>query len=262
MKFGKLFSLVCVLGCAALFLLSAGIDTVWPADNSPQAERDRFQKLYDEGNYKDAYDGFRKLVLDANDDPLRVAADLNMALSALRQLGRLDEIDELRENAVQVHSQNWRLLVGAAQSYLEYDHYGFIIAGKFLRGPHRGGGEPVNSMERDRVRAMQLMAQAIPLVQNEPQKSDAANFWLTMSRMLLANRGYNEAWRLQYLTNLDELPDYDQGWYRGSAPQGAPVDADGNPIYHYVPKSWQAAQTDGQRWRWRCCKRRKAIRNC
>ena len=71
-----------------------------------------------------------------------------------------------------------------------------------------------------------------------------------MSRMLLANRGYNEAWRLQYLTNLNELPDYEQGWYRGSGTQGAPVDADGNPVYHHLPKSWQAAQSDGERWRW------------
>ena len=79
-------------------------------------------------------------------------------------MGRLDEIDELRENAVQVHAQNWRLLEAAADSYLNFDHFGFIVAGKFSRGPHRGGGEAVNSMERDRVRAMQLMAQAIPLV--------------------------------------------------------------------------------------------------
>ena len=26
--------------------------------------------------------------------------------------------------------------------------------------------------------------------------------------------------------------------------------ADGKPVYHYVPASWQAAQTDGERWRW------------
>ena len=250
MKFAKLITLCSAVGLAIFLLCSATASKVWPADTSPQAERERCQKLYEEGNYKDAYEGFRKLALEAGDDPLRVGSDLNMALSALRQLGRLDEIDELRENAVQVHVKNWRLLMAAADSYLNFDHFGFIIAGKFSRGPHRGGGEAVNSMERDRVRAMQLMVQAIPLVQNEPQKADAANFWMTMSRMLLANRGYNEAWRLQYLTNLDELPDYDQGWYRGSATQGAPVDAEGNPVYHYLPKSWQVAKTDGERWRW------------
>ena len=250
MKFTRFISLCCVFGLAAFLVLSTTISKVWPADASLSAERDRYQKLYDDGNYKDAYDGFRKLTLDATDDPLRVGSDLDMALNCLRQLGRLDEIDELRENAVQVHAQNWRLLEAAADSYLNFDHFGFIVAGKFSRGPHRGGGEAVNSMERDRVRAMQMMAQAIPLVQNEPKKVEAANFWMAMSRMLLANRGYNDAWRLQYLTNLNELSDYEQGWYRGSGTQGAPVDADGNPVYHYLPKSWQAAQSDGERWRW------------
>ena len=31
---------------------------------------------------------------------------------------------------------------------------------------------------------------------------------------------------------------------------GAPVDADGNPVYHHMPKSYEAAKTDGERWRW------------
>src|SRR5205814_10653767 len=39
-------------------------------------------------------------------------------------------------------------------------------------------------------------------------------------------------------------------WGQGQAVQGAPVDAEGNPIYHAVPKSWDAAETDGERWRW------------
>ena len=38
-----------------------------------------------------------------------------------------------------------------------------IVAGKFYRGPHRGGdGRWVNTMARDRVRALQLMVQALP----------------------------------------------------------------------------------------------------
>src|SRR5262249_6528710 len=37
--------------------------------------------------------------------------------------------------------------------------------------------------------------------------------------------------------------------YRGTTP-GAPVDAAGNPVFHHVPKSYETAQTDGERWRW------------
>ena len=39
--------------------------------------------------------------------------------------------------------------------------------GKFERGRHRGGGQLVNASERDRVRALQLMVQAMPLAQQD-----------------------------------------------------------------------------------------------
>ena len=53
----------------------------------------------------------------------------------------------------------------------------------------------------------------------------------------MANRGYDEAWRLQTLTDLSELPDYVEGWYYGHAPGGAPVDADGHPIFYRAAKN-------------------------
>ena len=76
------------------------------------------------------------------------------------------------------------------------------------------------------------------------------DYLLALANMLLNNRGYSESWRLQYLTDLKVLPDYDDGWgyYRQST--GAPVDADGKPVFYYVPKSFEAAENDGQRWRW------------
>src|SRR6516225_3684241 len=133
--------------------------------------------------------------------------------------------------------------MAAADSLLNGEHFGFIIAGKFSRGQHRGGGQAVNSLERDRAQALQLMVQAIPLAEADSRKPDVADFWMSMSQMLLANRGYSDAWRLQLPTNLDELPDYEQGWYWNAGAQGAPVDKDGNPVYHHLPKSWQAAKT-------------------
>ena len=237
---------------AAALLIVFLVPTAKPADapNSQETQREKLHKLASDGNYKDAYDGFRKLALDPKDDPVAVGSDLDMALQALQQLGRLDEIDELRENVAQIHAKNWRLLSAVAESYLHYDHYGFIVAGKFSRGPHRGEGDAVNSMERDRVRALQLMVQAIPLSEKESQKSEVANFWMSVSKMLMADRGYGEAWRLQYLTDLAQLPDYEKGWYRDNGAGGAPVDTEGNPVFHHLPKSWAAAQTDGERWRW------------
>src|SRR5205814_486711 len=73
------------------------------------------------------------------------------------------------------------------------------------------------------------------------------------ANLLLQGEGTNEAWRLQDLTDVKTLPDYGEGYYwggRGLATRGAPVDADGNPILHHLPKTYETAKSDGERWRW------------
>ena len=204
-----------IAGGLLVVLLANLARLAMPADAGGIPDRPRIQKMYDDGNYKDAYDGFRRLVLDKDGDPALVAGDLNKALNALRQLGRLDELDELRESAVTVHAKNWRLLMEAADSYLKFDHFGFIIAGKFVRGSHRGGGEAANSWERDRVRALQLMVQTLPQVQAAGQPRETASFWWKMAEMLYSLRGEDQWWQLERLTNLDVLPDYERGYGRG-----------------------------------------------
>jgi uncharacterized protein YfaS (alpha-2-macroglobulin family) len=208
------------------------------------------QKLFDDGNFAESYDAFRKLALDPAVDPLRVGQDLTMAVQSLRQLGRVDEADALREEAVKLHAQNWRLLAAAADNYLQVDNYGYLVAGKFYRGDRRGGGQWVNSFERDRVRALQLYVHALPLVTKEENKGDAADFYQRCGNAWMGNRGYGEAWRLQALTDLAALPDYEEGWYGGRGAGGAPVDAEGNPVYYRVPESFEKSTNDGERWRW------------
>lgn len=209
------------------------------------------QKAYNDRNYKDAYEIFRRLALDSDtEEPTQVGNDLNMAVACLQQLNRTNEIDEFREALIEAQAKNWRALLAAAQSYVNVDHHGFMIAGEFERGRHRGGGEVVNAMQRDRVRAMQLMVDALPMALEDDNRWDAADFLVQFANILLSNRGYGDAWRLQYLTDLETLPDYDPGWGYGGGSTAAPVDADGNPIYHYVPKTFEASETDGQRWRW------------
>lgn len=219
------------------------------AEEAPQ-RRQQAQKLLQEGNYNDAYQLFRKLALDPKSDPKLVPQDLNQGVQCLMNLGRLKEFDEFVESAVAAHSKNWRLLQQAAQSYLQVDHHGFLIAGKFERGPHRGGGEMQNALERDRARAMQLLTEAIPLAQADDDKGAVAQFFLQLANQILSNRGYFEAWRLQYLTDLTQLPDYEPGYYYDRQYNGAPVDADGKPVYHQLPDSWESAKSDGERWRW------------
>jgi uncharacterized protein YfaS (alpha-2-macroglobulin family) len=215
-----------------------------------QSQRADFQQAYSSGNYKVAYEGFRRLALDPNDDTLRVPSDLSFGISALQQLGRVDEIDEFREAVIDVHKGNWRLLDAAAQSYINIDHQGFIVAGKFYRGGRRGGGKYVTALFRDRMRALQLMQTAAPLVAKDNDHKGAAQFELRFAGMFLMAGAY-EAWRLQALTDLTKLPDFDDGYaWRGGTNVGAAVDAEGNPVLYHVPKSFEAAQSDGERWRW------------
>lgn len=223
---------------------------MWALGEDPVKDPAALQKLYQDGNYREAYQGYRALALDPQADPRQVGSYLNMAHACLQNLGDLEEVDDFREQVIAVHAGNWRLLHAAAESYLTIEHWGYRVAGKFHRGGKRGGGEVVNAVERDRVRALQLLVQAMPLAQQDHAHAEVAKLFFTLARALLNNLGYEEAWRLQALTNLEELPDYEPGWYWGRGRPGAPVNEDGTPVYYTVPASFEAAQNDGQRWRW------------
>jgi len=234
-----------------LFPFAVALLVVGAEPAKPEARRDALLKQFTAGNYKDAYEGLRKLALDPQDDRSKVGEDLSTAVTCLQYLGRSDEIDAFREAVIQVHEKNWRLLDTAAQNYANGEHYGYLVAGKFYRGNHRGGGRYVSTMERDRTRALQLMQQALPLNAKETDKHALSEFHLHFANLLVNGGGYHEPWRLQYLTDLSQLPDYDEGryWHGGQVP-GAPVDAEGNPVFHKMPKSYEAAASDGERWRW------------
>src|SRR5262249_14851911 len=138
---------------------------------------------------------------------------------------------------------------------------GYIVAGKFYRGHKRGGGRYVSTGLRDRARALQLMEQAQAQTKDETDKASLASFYVHWAELLLTGGDGHEPWRLQYLTDLKHLPDSDegsQGRYsygrRGRSYGGsgvpAPVDAEGNPIFHTLPRDYDTAESDGQRWRW------------
>jgi alpha-2-macroglobulin len=222
----------------------------------PPADKDRAAQLMKDGNYKEAYDIYSALALDPKDDPQRVADDMAYAMQCLRNLGRNSEFDGFIEKVIKTHKDNWRLLSRAAQLYIDAEHYGSMIAGEFVRGPHRGSSVIMNSFERDRVRSMQLYRDAIEKNAKGPDSekgSYTSNLYTQYFRAILGNRGWSEAWRLQYLTDLSVLPDYDEGHYYGdyySGTRGAPVNPDGTPVFHRLPRSWEAATTDGERFRW------------
>ena len=241
--------------CGSLALTIAGL---WAMGE--EAKPPSFSKAHKKmaaGNFKEAFEEFRKLGLDPKSPAKEMPETLNHANHCLQNLDRVNEIDDFREKVIESHKDNWRLLEAAAQSYLQIEHNGVIIAGKFQRGPHRGGdGKHVHASERDRVRALQLLTQALPLALKDDSKAEAAQFHSTFAQVLLNGMGHSESWKLQILTDLATLPDYEEGhwqWlWRGQrqSAHGAPVDADGNPIYYSVPKSYADAKSDGERWRW------------
>ena len=233
-----------------LVVATALVAAVIESQQSHADRRSEAAKTLKQGNYKEAYQIYRQLVLDKHVEPDKVGGDLQQAVNCLVRLNRSSEIDAFREQAIVVHAKNWRLLHAAALSFQSNVHHGYLIAGKFERGHHRGGGEVVNARQRDRVRALQLMKQATPFAEQDAKKTEVSAFFMSFSQILLGNRGFYESWRLQYLSDLSKLPDYDPGWHYGHSTSGAPVDAEGNVVYHHVPKSFESAKTDGERWRW------------
>jgi len=226
--------------------------------------RQKAEKIMQDGNFKEAFDLFQKLATDPIDNPDKVGSDLLNGITCLNRLNRMAEDDAFRESVIAVHSNNWQLLRSAAQSYYNEQHYGTIVAGAFQRGPHRGGdGKWVNTFDRDRVRALQLMIQGMEkgeaLVKADKDKSNAtvpfslADLYIEFARMVMGYSGYGEAWRLQYRSDFTQLPDYNEGYryyYGGDSGRGAPVDERGNPVFHQLPKGWQESTSDGERWRW------------
>ncbi|HEY3392497.1 MAG TPA: MG2 domain-containing protein, partial [Lacipirellulaceae bacterium] len=237
------FSLAFVIGA----LFSATAPAAQRTDRSPLEQALR---LHRDGNFKEAYEALRKLAIDDATPSTEFSTVIQTAISCLQQLNRVNEIDEFREAAVAAHPNDWRLLMAVAQSYIEVDHQGFMIAGRFERGQHRGGGRVMHATERDRVRALQLYLRGMKEAENDDPKVDQSQLVKQFADAILFASKWHHAWRLQSLTDLETLPDYEEGWGYSGAPQGAPVDANGEPIFYAVPESWEAAKNDGQRWRW------------
>ena len=217
------------------------------------ANQKKATQLEKDGNVAEAYDLYRKLLLDRRADPAQAPKNLAAAVRCLQRLNRRTNIDDLLEKTVAVQADNWRLLQEAADISLHrISHYGFLIGGEFQRGPHRGGrgGRNVNTFERDRRRALQWMNRALPLVQADAKGPEAADFYLAFAAMFLdARRGAGDSWRLQVLTDLSSLPEYGEPT-GGGRTQGAPVDAEGHAVFYPVPTDFAAAVNDGQRWHW------------
>ncbi len=208
--------------------------------------------LQKNGNTKEAYALFETLCLDTTISEHKAVRALHEAIQCQQRLNQTHATDALLEKTIAAHPEDWRLIAGAAQEYTNVDHRGYIIAGEFSRGHHRGGARPVNSIERDRTRTLQLLDTALRLVrQSDTSVLEVGSLCLQFAETLKGWGGQHESWRLQILTDFTELPDYEDGFYYGyrGDVRRAPVDTTGTPLFHALPESFDTAKTDGERWR-------------
>ena len=229
-----------------MLIVSFGCFRLPQASGQNTISRKQAAKQMTAGNWKNAYQGFAASACNPHVDPTLASEDLQNALTCLDKLDEEDKRDDLREQAIAAHPMDWRVLLTAAESYDADFHDGYLIAGHFYRGFYRDGGKAVHAAARDHVRALQLMQQAAAQLVGKTTRKDVGDFFWRFSCML--NDSTQASWKLQALTDLTELPDYDDE--DDISYHGAPVQSDGTPVYYAIPASWEAARNDGERWRW------------
>ena len=233
----------------AFVLLTLVCSASWGifSDISNNDLRSQSRKQFAENNIKEAYDGFSELATRTDTGGKELVQDMSMLFQCMQRLRNYTEFDQLIEKIIAAHPKDWRVLSQAIQQYQSVPKHGVLVDNQWQRAPQRITGQVLNSTDRDRVRALQLFEQAVPFAMQEPNKSEAGQLFVQLAHALQSNGG---AWRLQTITDLTTLPDYETGYGRGYGGQGAPVDIEGQPIYHSLVRSWKDAETDGQRWRW------------
>ncbi|MCP5545027.1 MAG: alpha-2-macroglobulin [Akkermansiaceae bacterium] len=245
------------------FLLSIGFIPQTMAQDVAALRKER-DKLNDRGMHREVVDLYRDKLMDVSDE--RSGEDLRVTMNNLQNLNAWEEFDPLVETAIERHPRNAAFLVAAAREYLRMPHGGRLIAGDFERTPQRwqGGrgmmpgrapeaaaGSYVDTSYRDKVRALQLLRQALPHAEDEKTKRLV---W-EVTGSTLQN---GEAWKLQTLTPIDDLPEWGEPGPEGGT-EGAPWSGDG-PVLYQVPESWETARNDGERWRFALAERAKLDR--
>ncbi|MBT8045170.1 MAG: hypothetical protein KJO79_09490, partial [Verrucomicrobiae bacterium] len=182
--------------------IAALLSPLCQAQENANQQRSQAAKLTKQGNYKESLAIYKKLLNTVSD--AKTDRDLSNAYNNLQQLRRTAETDELIESAVTKHPDNTQLLTRAGTIYINIPHYGYIVAGEFKRGNHRGGGQYAMTTQRDRVRALQLLTQAL---QNDPDDEQKSQIYSLLASALKMNSSHTGAWRLQQLTDISKLPD-------------------------------------------------------
>ena len=208
------------------------------------------ERLKLQGLYQEALNNYAVLLAPQTEYKLN-GDELRGALFCLYQLDRLEDFDRTVENAVAAHPDSSPTLLAAADAYGTVAHDGHFQDGRFLRGYRYSGGRYANAYRHDRVLSIRYYLKTLALLKNPREPGviiDRAAFFRNFAHAIYRPE---ENWRLQYLTDLDKLPDYDDSHYPfDNSNNGAPVNPDGSPLFYALPNSFEAARNDGERWRW------------
>lgn len=209
------------------------------------------KKLQEDGNYKEAYEIYHKLLTDPGHGGAQGAIDVAAARDCLTRLKRIAEWDTFAKEVIAAHEKDWRVLHAVASQIRRLPHYGIMIDGEFER--ERNGRGRLNTSERDRLESLQLLDRARAHTADEKDGEALADFYHTYASAMKSSGN----WRLQILSDLGALPDYGVPVFHTNI-QGAPVTKNDEPLYYAAPKSWEEAKSDGERWRWLLAKMAEA----
>ena len=220
------------------------------AENGVSDLRKQRDRLVERGMWREALDFYRLNLIEVSDGDSGL--DLRSACRAIGSIDGWAEFDDLVERAVELHPENAALLAEAGLRYRGAQHIGRVVGGEFERtGWKRANGHPgrgvkpavgavVRTEYRDRARALQLFLKAVPRAGDDSEK---AQIWGYIAGSMRSG----QSWKLQALTPLENLPDWEERGPEGGT-EGAPWTA-GGPLLFTVPESWDAAENDGERWR-------------
>jgi len=230
-----------------LGLIFLGLSTLsCLAQEKLRAERDR---LVEKGRWREALTCYEDKLLPIAD--AKSGDDWRNAVGCLSKLEEWTNYDSLLERAVAAHPRDAEFLIAAGETDDEVPHGGVMVAGQFQRGyglPSLDQTMPGANCEfRDRVQSLQLFRQAVSVAKSDKMRAEA---WSGISGALVQTRG---EWKLQTLTSLEVLPDWDEAGPSGDT-EGAPWSGD-HPLLYDVPASWDTARNDGERWRFALAER-------
>ena len=243
MKSIKFIVLMCMmlLVCVALF-----------SQSTAKIDLERADTEYKNGNYRDALDIYQKILTVKEDiDGEKLVTAFQNAVNAQRRLNRVKEFDTLAEKSVLAYNDCPELIFAVSNGYISVSHSGSLINNEFVR--NEWGGLYRTSVKRDNVRAIQLHMLGIKLLEtNSKNNEKTAQEYINLAEKI-RNLSLGQTWKLQLLTDLDVLPDYEEDSryiYYGNYSNGAPIDLNGNPMFYYTPKTFVDAKNDGERYRY------------